>query len=111
MVASGLPCPIVSAGGTGSYIYTIKVPGVTEIQAGGGVFMDLLCVPIAALCVCVCVCVCARFATSQSSMHDHNKCIDIIITSWRLSHSHSNVDFSDFVQNHFCFCFFCAFSG
>lgn len=42
VVAAGLPCPIVSAGGTGSYPFTAKQPGLTEIQAGGGVFMDLL---------------------------------------------------------------------
>src|SRR5262249_10658287 len=35
---SGLPCPIVSAGGTGSYQYTSEIPGLTEIQAGGGIF-------------------------------------------------------------------------
>ena len=38
---AGLPCPIVSAGGTGSYHYTARQPGVTEMQAGGGIFMDL----------------------------------------------------------------------
>ncbi|MSR57453.1 MAG: DSD1 family PLP-dependent enzyme [Planctomycetaceae bacterium] len=37
---SGIACDIVSAGGTGSYQYTVKCPGVTEIQAGGGIFMD-----------------------------------------------------------------------
>jgi len=37
---SGLPCPIVSAGGTGSYQYTVACPGITELQAGGGIFMD-----------------------------------------------------------------------
>jgi D-serine deaminase-like pyridoxal phosphate-dependent protein len=37
---AGLPCPIVSAGGTGSYKYTIACPGVTELQAGGLIFMD-----------------------------------------------------------------------
>lgn len=37
---SGLPCDIVSAGGTGSYQITVKCPGVTELQAGGGIFMD-----------------------------------------------------------------------
>lgn len=37
---SGIACDIVSAGGTGSYEYTVKCPGVTEIQAGGGIFMD-----------------------------------------------------------------------
>lgn len=37
---AGLPCEIVSAGGTGSYQVTAAIPGVTEIQAGGGIFMD-----------------------------------------------------------------------
>lgn len=36
----GLPCPIVSCGGTGSYMVTLECPGITEIQAGGAVFMD-----------------------------------------------------------------------
>lgn len=36
--AGGLPCRIVSAGGTGSYQVTASIPGLTEIQAGGGVF-------------------------------------------------------------------------
>eukprot|EP00036_Acanthoecidae_sp_10tr_P013221 CAMPEP_0206288328 /NCGR_PEP_ID=MMETSP0106_2-20121207/1559_1 /ASSEMBLY_ACC=CAM_ASM_000206 /TAXON_ID=81532 /ORGANISM="Acanthoeca-like sp., Strain 10tr" /LENGTH=210 /DNA_ID=CAMNT_0053718877 /DNA_START=1 /DNA_END=630 /DNA_ORIENTATION=+ len=39
---AGLPCPIVSAGGSGSYPFTAQQPGLTEIQAGGAVFMDLL---------------------------------------------------------------------
>lgn len=38
--AEGVPCPIVSAGGTGSYQITADVPGVTELQAGGGIFAD-----------------------------------------------------------------------
>lgn len=37
---AGLPCPIVSAAGTGSYAYTMRCPGVTELQAGGLIFMD-----------------------------------------------------------------------
>jgi D-serine deaminase-like pyridoxal phosphate-dependent protein len=36
--AAGLPCRIVSAGGTGSYQITSEIPGVTELQAGGGIF-------------------------------------------------------------------------
>jgi D-serine deaminase-like pyridoxal phosphate-dependent protein len=40
LVKSGIACDIVSAGGTGSYQYTVKCPGVTEVQAGGGIFMD-----------------------------------------------------------------------
>ena len=36
--AAGLPCRIVSAGGTGSYQFTADIPGVTELQAGGGIF-------------------------------------------------------------------------
>ena len=39
--AAGLPCEIVSCGGTGTYQFSALVPGVTEIQAGGGVFGDL----------------------------------------------------------------------
>jgi D-serine deaminase-like pyridoxal phosphate-dependent protein len=35
---AGLPCPIVSAGGSGSYQITAKLPTVTELQAGGGIF-------------------------------------------------------------------------
>ena len=34
----GLECRIVSAGGTGTYQYTADIPGITEIQAGGGIF-------------------------------------------------------------------------
>jgi D-serine deaminase-like pyridoxal phosphate-dependent protein len=37
---SGIACDIVSAGGTGSYQITAELPGVTELQAGGGIFMD-----------------------------------------------------------------------
>lgn len=37
---AGVPCPIVSAGGTGSYATTITCPGITELQAGGLIFMD-----------------------------------------------------------------------
>jgi D-serine deaminase-like pyridoxal phosphate-dependent protein len=36
--ADGLACRIVSAGGSGSYQFTADLPGVTEIQAGGGIF-------------------------------------------------------------------------
>jgi D-serine deaminase-like pyridoxal phosphate-dependent protein len=36
----GLPCPIVSCGGTGSFAYSIREPEVTELQAGGCIFMD-----------------------------------------------------------------------
>lgn len=35
---AGLTCRIISAGGTGSYQYTADLPGITEIQAGGGIF-------------------------------------------------------------------------
>jgi D-serine deaminase-like pyridoxal phosphate-dependent protein len=37
---NNLPCPIVSCGGTGSYMVTLSCPGITEIQAGGAIFMD-----------------------------------------------------------------------
>jgi len=38
---AGIEMPIVSCGGTGSYRITAHLPGVTEIQAGGGVFGDV----------------------------------------------------------------------
>lgn len=37
---AGLPCEIVSAGGTGTYDITGRVEGITEIQAGSYVLMD-----------------------------------------------------------------------
>ena len=37
---SNLTCDIVSAGGTGSYQITADCDGVTELQAGGGIFAD-----------------------------------------------------------------------
>jgi D-serine deaminase-like pyridoxal phosphate-dependent protein len=40
MLASGLPCEIVSAGGTGTYDISGRVEGVTEIQAGSYALMD-----------------------------------------------------------------------
>lgn len=40
MIAEGLPCPIVSCGGTGSFPITVQQPGITEVQAGGAIFMD-----------------------------------------------------------------------
>jgi len=38
---NGIPCPIVSAGGTGSFPITTPLGLVNEIQAGGAIFMDL----------------------------------------------------------------------
>ena len=38
---TGLPVSIVSAGGTGTYHVTAYLPGVTEVQAGGGIFGDV----------------------------------------------------------------------
>ena len=40
MQEEGLPCEIVSAGGTGSYQITTNCDGVTELQCGGGIFAD-----------------------------------------------------------------------
>jgi D-serine deaminase-like pyridoxal phosphate-dependent protein len=39
--SAGLPVEIVSCGGTGTYWITANLPGVTEIQAGGGIFCDM----------------------------------------------------------------------
>lgn len=38
---AGLPAPVVSCGGTGTFEIAAFVPGVTEIQAGGGLFGDV----------------------------------------------------------------------
>lgn len=38
--ATGIDVPIVSCGGTGTFLATAGIPGVTEIQAGGGIFGD-----------------------------------------------------------------------
>lgn len=36
----GIPIEIVSAGGTGTYLTTASIEGVTEVQAGGGIWGD-----------------------------------------------------------------------
>ncbi|HJT30882.1 MAG TPA: DSD1 family PLP-dependent enzyme [Pirellulales bacterium] len=38
--AADVACPIVSCAGTGSYLHSVRQPGITEIQAGGAIFMD-----------------------------------------------------------------------
>jgi D-serine deaminase-like pyridoxal phosphate-dependent protein len=38
--ADGLPCDVVSGGGTGTYDISGRFPGVTEVQAGSYVLMD-----------------------------------------------------------------------
>ena len=37
---AGIACKTVSCGGSGSYLYSVEHDGVTEIQAGGAIFMD-----------------------------------------------------------------------
>jgi D-serine deaminase-like pyridoxal phosphate-dependent protein len=39
--AEGLPIEVLSCGGSGTYQVTAHIPGVTEIQAGGGIFCDM----------------------------------------------------------------------
>lgn len=39
--AAGIPVLIVSCGGTGTFEISAMIPGVTEIQAGGGIFGDV----------------------------------------------------------------------
>ena len=38
---AGLDVKIVSCGGTGTYQHTAYLPGITELQAGGGIFCDI----------------------------------------------------------------------
>jgi D-serine deaminase-like pyridoxal phosphate-dependent protein len=40
--AAGIEVPIVSCGGTGTFLTTAGIDGVTEVQAGGGIFGDLV---------------------------------------------------------------------
>jgi D-serine deaminase-like pyridoxal phosphate-dependent protein len=40
MLRLGLDCSIVSCGGTGSWPFSLEHAAVTELQAGGGIFMD-----------------------------------------------------------------------
>nr|ABX10644.1 alanine racemase [uncultured planctomycete 3FN] len=40
LLGADLPCEIVSAGGTGSFQITSDCEGITELQAGGGIFAD-----------------------------------------------------------------------
>ncbi|HYT14238.1 MAG TPA: alanine racemase [Candidatus Nitrosopolaris sp.] len=47
ILAAGLPCPIVSAGGTATWDWTATTPGVTEIQAGSYAVMDNFHFPMA----------------------------------------------------------------
>jgi D-serine deaminase-like pyridoxal phosphate-dependent protein len=45
--AAGLPCQIVSAGGTATWDWTATTPGITEIQAGSYAVMDNFHAPMA----------------------------------------------------------------
>ena len=38
--ADGIPCPMVSAGSTGSYRFDAELDGLTELQPGSFIFMD-----------------------------------------------------------------------
>lgn len=38
---AGIPCPIVSCAGTGSFQVSLAHPGITEVQAGGAIMMDV----------------------------------------------------------------------
>jgi D-serine deaminase-like pyridoxal phosphate-dependent protein len=38
--AAGIEVGIVSAGGTGTYMFTARHPGITEVEAGSYIFMD-----------------------------------------------------------------------
>jgi D-serine deaminase-like pyridoxal phosphate-dependent protein len=40
--AAGIPVEIVSCSGTGTYTLATAIAGVTEVQAGGGVFSDIV---------------------------------------------------------------------
>jgi len=39
--AQGIPCPWVSGGSTGTYNIDVEIPGITELQPGSFIFMDV----------------------------------------------------------------------
>src|SRR5690606_13536751 len=39
--AAGIPCPIFTGGGTGTFDIDIAVPGITDLQCGSYPFMDV----------------------------------------------------------------------
>lgn len=39
--ASGIPCPLFTGGGTGTFDIDIAVPGITDLQCGSYLFMDV----------------------------------------------------------------------
>ena len=59
--AAGHPCRIISAGGSGSYQYTADVPGITEIQAGGGIFA-------------------CQYYTKMCQVKDHRSALSVVAT-------------------------------
>ena len=82
MEEAGLPCPIVSCGGTGSYRFAAAQPGITEIQAGGAIFMDNFYRDVCqvdefelALTVLTTVCEPGRHPSERSSTPDASRCI------------------------------------
>jgi 3-hydroxy-D-aspartate aldolase len=38
--AAGIPCPIFTGGGTGTFDIDVEVPGITDLQCGSYIFMD-----------------------------------------------------------------------
>ena len=61
LLENGLNCDIVSAGGTGSYQITADCEGVTELQAGGGIFGD-------------------PFYIKQCALADHDSALTVLAT-------------------------------
>jgi D-serine deaminase-like pyridoxal phosphate-dependent protein len=96
--ANDIPCGIVSCGGTGSYIYTVEHPAVTELQAGGAVFMDAfyrhLChVPDLQYAMSVIVTVVSRPAPDRAIIDAGRKTLNIEQTRPRIvSHEGVEVD-------------------
>lgn len=37
----GIPCPLLSGGSTGTYNIDVEIPGITELQPGSFIFMDV----------------------------------------------------------------------
>ncbi len=39
--SKGIPCPLLSGGSTGTYNIDVEIPGITELQPGSFIFMDV----------------------------------------------------------------------
>lgn len=115
LLAAGLPCPIVSCAGSGSYWISAKHRDVTELQAGGAIFMDAFyrdkCgVPDLEYALTVPVTIVSRPAPDRAIIDAGRKTLNIEVTTplvqgrsdvrvLRLSAEHGQLELDPSAQN------------